>query len=121
MAKDQTPDPAPADETADQAAAARFPVVGIGASAGGLAAFKQFFDALPPRTGMAFVLVPHLDPARETLLPALLSRHTPMPVVAATEGDALAADHVYVIPPDRFLTVRDRVLHLTGRSSAARR
>ena len=63
-----------------------FPVVGIGASAGGLDAFKKFFKAMPADCGMAFVLVPHLDPKHDSLMVELLARQTAMPVVEAGEG-----------------------------------
>ncbi|HYF58584.1 MAG TPA: CheR family methyltransferase [Burkholderiaceae bacterium] len=87
------------------AAALPFPVVGIGASAGGIEALRRFFAALPARTGMAFVAVMHLDPGRDSALAALLQAVTPMPVAAPQDGDAVEADRVYVIPPGRFLTL----------------
>jgi chemotaxis response regulator CheB len=93
------------------------PVVGIGASAGGLDAFKRFFAAMPAESGIVFVLIPHLDPAQESLMASLLSRHTSMPVVEATEGMPVEANHVYIIPPNKYLTIHNRVLRLT-RSSA---
>ena len=64
---------------------ARVPVVGIGASAGGLDAFKKFFDAMPSQSGMAFVLVPHLDPNHKSLMVDLLANHTAMPVCQAEQ------------------------------------
>src|SRR5262249_43054747 len=73
-----------------------------------------FFDAMPGDSGFAFVLVPHLAPARRTLLPALLSRHTTMPVVEVTQGMPVQPDHVYVIPPNQYLTIAGGALHLTG-------
>ncbi len=90
------------------------PVAGIGASAGGLDAFKKFFAAMPPDSGMAFVLIPHLDPKHESLMVELLARCTTMPVVEATEGLAVLADHVYVIPPNKYMTIQGGVLSLTG-------
>ncbi len=62
------------------------PVVGIGASAGGLEALKKFFAAMPADSGIAFVLIPHLDPTHESLMTDLLARHTHMPVLEAAEG-----------------------------------
>jgi two-component system CheB/CheR fusion protein len=90
------------------------PVAGIGASAGGLDAFKKFFAAMPPDSGVAFVLVPHLDPAHESLMVGLLARHTTMPVAEAENDMPVAANHVYIIPPNKYLTIRDGVLRLTG-------
>jgi two-component system CheB/CheR fusion protein len=89
-------------------------VVGIGASAGGLDAFKRFFEAIPADTGLAFVLVPHLAPSHESLMVELLARCTPMPVCEAQEGMALAPDRVYVIPPNRYLAIEDGVLRLSA-------
>jgi two-component system, chemotaxis family, CheB/CheR fusion protein len=79
--------------------ASAFPVVALGASAGGLDVFKRFFDALPANSGMAFVLIQHLDPTHESLMVDLLAGHTPMKVLQATDGMLLARDHVYLIPP----------------------
>jgi two-component system CheB/CheR fusion protein len=90
------------------------PVVGIGASAGGLAAFQRFFAALPPDSGLAFVLVPHLDPRHESMMAALIARHTPMPVAEVTEGTPVEANRVYVIPPNKYVTIAGGVLHLSG-------
>jgi two-component system CheB/CheR fusion protein len=89
-------------------------VAGIAASAGGLDAFKKLFTAMPPDSGIAFVLVPHLDPAHESLMVELLARHTTMPVVEVKNDMAVEADHVYVIPPNKYMTVRGGVLRLTG-------
>ena len=88
-------------------------VVGLGASAGGLEAFKAFFAAMPPQSGVAFVLVQHLDPVHKSLLVELLSRETAMPVVQAEDGMPVAADHVFVIPPNAILTIKGGVLHVT--------
>ncbi len=90
------------------------PVVGIGASAGGLDAFKRFFTAMPADSGIAFVLVPHLDPAHKSLMVELLARHTAMPVVEAENHVAVEANHVYIIPPDKYMTIHGGVLSLTG-------
>jgi two-component system CheB/CheR fusion protein len=92
-----------------------FPVVGIGASAGGLEAFGQLLSALPVDTGMAFVLVQHLDPVHESLLPELLSPHTAMPVVSVRDGEAIKPNHVYVIPPNTSMELEDGVLRLAAR------
>src|SRR6185436_11206164 len=87
-----------------------FPVVGVGASAGGLEAFSQLLQNLPPDTGMAFVLVQHLAPKHESILPSLLSRATPMPVRQAEEGLPIEPDHVYVIPPGQDMLIHDSQL-----------
>src|SRR5512142_1575778 len=88
-----------------------FPIVGVGASAGGLEAFRNLLQALPAKTGMAFVLVQHLDPQHESLLTRLLSHATRLPVMEVTEGVAVEPDHVYVIPPNKALGIRHGVLH----------
>jgi len=90
------------------------PVAGIGASAGGLDAFKKFFAAMPADSGVAFVLIPHLDPKHESLMVELLARYTKMPVVEAEEGMAALANRVYVIPPNKYMTISGGVLRLTG-------
>ncbi|WP_454859082.1 chemotaxis protein CheB [Rhizobium binxianense] len=82
-----------------------FPVVGMGASAGGLQACTKFLDGLPPSSGMAFILVQHLDPTHESMMVELLAHHTAMPVVQATDGMHLEPDHLYVIPPGTYLSV----------------
>lgn len=88
-------------------------VVGIGASAGGLEAYKAFFDAMEAGANMTFVLVQHLSPDHGSMLVDLLARHTKMVVQEATDGTSVQADHVYVIPPDATLTISDGVLQLT--------
>jgi two-component system CheB/CheR fusion protein len=89
-----------------------FPVVGIGASAGGLQAFTEFFDAMPADPGMAFVLIQHLPPEAENLLPEIIARHTALPVQAATDGIAIEPNHVYVIRPGYTLTMEEGRLRL---------
>ena len=90
-----------------------FPIVGIGASAGGLDAFEAFFRACPVDTGMAFVLVPHLDPGHASLLAEILQRSTAMPVVEALDQIAVAPNHVYVIPPNREMAILNGLLQLS--------
>lgn len=90
-----------------------FPVVCIGASAGGLEAFRKLFEGLPIKTGMAFVLIQHLDPTHESVMAELLSRHTSTPVVQVTDGLLLECDHVYVIPPNEYLSIVDGVFRLS--------
>jgi two-component system, chemotaxis family, CheB/CheR fusion protein len=101
-------------------AAHPFPVVGIGASAGGLEAASILFRELSPHLGMAFVLVLHLDPARESAVPEILGRVTSMPVVQVKEGMRVEPDHVYVIPPTYEMTIEHGVLHLKVRAPERR-
>jgi two-component system CheB/CheR fusion protein len=91
-----------------------FPIVGIGASAGGLAAFEAFFSSLPdsPGPGVAFVLVQHLDPTYKSMLTELIGRHTKMPVYEITDGMAVEPNCIYVIPPNNDLLYKDKELHL---------
>jgi two-component system CheB/CheR fusion protein len=77
----------------------------MGASAGGLEAFEQFFSHLPSDTGLAFVLVPHLEPTHKGMMPELLGRHTKMPVVEVEDGMKVQPNHVYVIPPNADLAI----------------
>jgi len=95
-------------------------VVGIGASAGGLEALVELLGAVPA-TGMAFIVVQHLDPKHESLLPEILAKKTTIAVSLAAAGEAVQPDHVYVIPPDALLTVRDGLLELKRRTSAPER
>jgi two-component system, chemotaxis family, CheB/CheR fusion protein len=94
---------APAEQPPDEAV--RLTVVGIGASAGGLVALQSFYEAIPGDTGMAFVVVTHMDPERESLLPEILQKHTAMPVRQVQELTAIEPDHVYVIPPGRRILI----------------
>jgi two-component system CheB/CheR fusion protein len=87
-------------------------VVGVGASAGGLAAFQALLGAMPPASGMAFVLVPHLDPTHQSLMVELLARVTAMQVSEATDRQRVVPDHVYVIPPGKSMTIRAGKLRL---------
>ena len=91
-----------------------FPVVGMGASAGGLDAFEKFFERMPADCGMAFVLVQHLAPDHNSLMAELLSRVTTMPVQAVEDGTAVEPNHVYVIPPNAKLTIASGVLELAA-------
>jgi two-component system CheB/CheR fusion protein len=89
-----------------------FPIVGIGASAGGLEALEVFFKNTPKNPGMAFVVIQHLDPNYVGMLPELLQRVTSMQVVQATDMLQVQSNHVYVIPPNKSLTILEGVLHL---------
>lgn len=90
-----------------------FPVVGVGASAGGLDASRKFLSALATGNGMAFILVQHLDPTHESMMVDLLAGHTTMTVLQAADGMPLERDHVYVIPPGCYLSVASGALHLS--------
>ena len=89
------------------------PVVAIGASAGGLEAFQELFRHMPADTGYAFVVLQHLSPRHETLIPELLAPLTPMPVRTVEEETVIEANHVYVMPPHGTLTIDDCVLYLS--------
>lgn len=93
----------------------QFPIVGVGASAGGLEAFTQLFKYIPADPGMAFVLIQHLAPAHESMLTALLSKSVTMPVREVKDGMTVESDNVYVIPPDTEMVIFQGVLHLTPR------
>ena len=89
-------------------------VAGIGASAGGLNAYKAFFDALPPNTGMAFVVISHIHPAAHSQLAEILSRHTEMTVVLAASGMKMQANRVYVIPGNADLLIENGALNVVS-------
>ena len=88
------------------------PIVGIGASAGGIEAFRKFFEMMPPLSGLAFVVVLHLPANRKSLLPEILSRWTTMRVIEATDGCRLEANSVYVPPAGSIVTFAEGRLHL---------
>ena len=93
-------------------AAVAFPIVGIGCSAGGLNALEKFFTHAPADSGMAFVVVQHLAPSHESTLPELLQRFTRMTVVEAGDGMRIKRNCVYVIPPNKDLSLLHDTLHL---------
>jgi two-component system CheB/CheR fusion protein len=92
-----------------------FPIVGIGASAGGLEAFSELLRHLPEKTGMAFVLVQHLDPKHGSVLQEILSRTTKIPVTEVIQGVVVQPDHAYVIPANTNLTLKNGMLQLGSR------
>lgn len=111
-----SPDPGTELELASQQAertTGSFPIVGIGASAGGLDAFKSFFSAVPENSGIAFVLVPHLDPKHKSLMAELIARQTTMPVVEASDGEFVRVNSVYIIPPNNYMVIQGGVLRLS--------
>ena len=89
-----------------------FPIVSIGASAGGLEAFEQFFTHVPLDIGMAFILVPHLDPDHASMMTELLRRVTKLEVNEAKDGMKVEPDHVYVIPPNKEMTLYHGTINL---------
>jgi two-component system CheB/CheR fusion protein len=103
-------------ERAEQGEAA-VRVVGIGASAGGLDAFLDLVSAIPAQTGLAFVLIQHLDPRHDSLLVDLLAGAAAIPVQEVVDGMRIERDHIYVIPPDTEMTVQGDVLRLERRTS----
>jgi two-component system CheB/CheR fusion protein len=114
---------APTSETPAPSTASRdFPIVGIGASAGGLEAFEQFFSHADAHAGMAYVLVQHLDPSHKSILTELLKRYTSMPVYEIQDGMEVRPNSVYVIPPNRYLGILHGKLLLmeTGKGPGVR-
>ncbi len=98
----------------------QFPVVGIGASAGGLEAFKILLEAIPENSGMAYVLVQHLDPNHDSLLPELLQKVTGIPVSEITDDIKVEPDHIYIIPSNKIMVANDGVLRLTTRPAPSK-
>src|ERR1700710_2415887 len=94
----------------------QFPVVGIGASAGGLEALKQFLQALPAKTGMAFVFIQHLNPRHVSILPEILERVSPIPVQHITDRVHIEPDHLYIVPENKVVTTADGILQLEPRN-----
>lgn len=92
-----------------------FPVVGVGASAGGLEAFKKLIKVIPENSGMAYILVQHLEPTHESLLSGLLQKITNIPVHEITNDVRVEPDHIYIIPSNKLLTANDGVLQLSPR------
>ena len=92
-----------------------FPVVGIGASAGGLEAFKKLLKSIPVKSGMAYILVQHLHPEYESALPEILQRETKIPVVEISGKVHVEPDFIYVIPSNKILTASDGILKLSPR------
>src|SRR6202011_2719635 len=93
-------------------------VVGVGASAGGLEAFSELLRNLPTETGMAFILIQHLDPHHPSQLVQILARETTLTVKEATDEEILRPNQIYVIPPNREMTMKEGTLRLWARSEA---
>lgn len=99
-------------EVAHRDHSAAFPLVGLGGSAGSLAAFEQFFRSMPADSGMGFVVVTHLSPDQDSELVQVLQHFTKMKVLAAADGLRVRPDHVYVIPPNRDMSILHGILLL---------
>jgi two-component system CheB/CheR fusion protein len=97
---------------ADYPAQPQFPIVGLGASAGGLQALEDFFSAMPEDSGMAFVVVSHLAPDHATILPELIGRKTGMKVLQVEDGIQVAPNHFFVIPPNKEMAIINSTLQL---------
>lgn len=108
----------PSDDDGENAKVGSFPIVGVGASAGGLEALIELLKTLPADTGMAFVLVQHLDPEHKSELSQILSRVTPMPTQNITDNLKIKPNHVYIIPPNKSLSITEGVLKLQPRPTA---
>lgn len=102
----------------DRPDVASCPVVGIGASAGGIDALQRLIPGLAPDCGLAFVIVMHLDPDHKSALADVLRHHAKLPVVTIEDKMEIEPDHIYVIPPNETLTVRSRVLKLNKPAEA---
>src|SRR5689334_2381574 len=89
----------------NQRGGSQFPIVGIGASAGGVEALEGLFRGMPEAPGCAFVIVTHLSPERRSLLPEIISRSTTMPVHVAQDGAVVAPNEVHVLPADALLNI----------------
>ncbi len=106
--------PVASDKKADEPVA----IVGIGASAGGLEAFTQLLNGLTDGTGMAFVFILHLEPKHESRLAEILTRHTTMPVQQVSKETRIKKNHLYIIPPDKYLSIKEGTLLLTRREKS---
>jgi two-component system CheB/CheR fusion protein len=108
----RTPDQVAPRATPAAPASVSFPIVGIGASAGGLEALEHFLSPVPKNSGMAFVIIQHLDPTRQGIMPELLQRATGMKVIQVKDRTMVQPDRVYVIPPNKDMSILHGVLHL---------
>ncbi|MBM9591001.1 PAS domain-containing protein [Leptospira sp. 201903075] len=90
-----------------------FPVIGVGASAGGLEALELFFKHLPKDTGYCFVVILHIDPDHKGMIPEILQRYTPLPVYAAIDGVKVKPNTIYVLPANKSITIANRILTLS--------
>jgi two-component system, chemotaxis family, CheB/CheR fusion protein len=113
------PDDSKASQDQQSAGERTFRIVGIGASAGGLESLERFFGAMPPDSGMAFVVVQHLSPDFKTLMAELLARHSDMLISLAVDGETVEPNHVYLLPPGKEIEIRDGRLVLSTKEPRA--
>ena len=109
--------PANRQTSVKEAGKETFPIVAIGASAGGLEAFSTLLRAMPGEPGFALVFIPHLDPTHESAMVELLSRTTQLPVLQAAEGMRVLCNSVYVLPPNSDMTIANGILRLVKREA----
>ncbi len=95
-----------------------FPVVGVGASAGGLEAFKELVKAIPEDSGMAYIFIQHLSPKYESILTEILQKGTNLPVLEIADNMKVRPNHIYVIPSNKYFTRNDGVLQVLPRIKA---
>jgi two-component system CheB/CheR fusion protein len=105
----------PEEDTSDEETSKEFPLIGIGASAGGLEALEGFLANVPEDSGMAYVVISHTDPDRASLLPDILRRKSRLKVMVVHEGTTPEPDNVYLPPSDRDLIIKNRIFHLEER------
>ena len=117
-ARKKRPAPATPQDASRKSAKNDFLIVAIGASAGGMQAFTELMRSLPADTGMAFVLIQHLDPKHHSILTELLAKETVMKVAEVTGLMKVEPNHVYVIPPNASMTITDHTLHLSPREES---
>ncbi len=103
-----------------QSPALMYPIVGFGASAGGLQAFREILENLDPATGMAFVLVTHLAPDQRSFMSEIVERYTQMPVLSIEDGQRPQPNHLYVLQPNQSLTLREGMFHVEARLAVER-
>jgi two-component system, chemotaxis family, CheB/CheR fusion protein len=102
------------ESTPQRSSRGPFPIVGVGASAGGLESFMEMFKTLPQDTGMSFVLVQHLSPQHMSILSSIIQKATRMQVQEAEDQTKVEPNHVYIIPPNATLEIFHGVLHLSS-------
>ncbi len=100
------------DGTAKKAKIKSFPVIAIGGSAGSFPAYEKFFAHMPADSGMAIIIIMHLDPLHKSQLSEVMQRYTPIPVIEATDGVSIQPDHIYIIPPNKDMGIHNRKLLL---------
>jgi two-component system CheB/CheR fusion protein len=109
---------APLKKSTNENSENNFLIVGMGASAGGLESFNEFFEIMPENSGMAFVLVQHLDPTHKSLMVDLIKKHTQMIISEVVDHTEVQPNHIYVIPPNKDMAIFNGVLHLMDPTQA---